>query len=89
MRETTTIRMKVDTVNCFNNTIDYINTLVSALEREAPDYDPPFCASDIGFKIILGYIEDIAHRAEELQDEKLIKALEGLGIKEPTNDKTI
>lgn len=43
-----------------------------------------YTAVDVGAKIIAGYIEDIANRSIELNDEKLIDCVKGLGILEET-----
>lgn len=86
-----TIRMKVDTLNCFQNTIDHINTLTDQILESDPNAYMQFCASDIGFNIILGYLRDIGQRAVELNDPRLLELCDGLGLfkkKEDKNDES-
>lgn len=44
---------------------------------------------DIGAQIIAGYMEDIAERAIELNDEKLLELLQGLKVISKTEEKEV
>ena len=83
----TRIRMKVETLNCFQNTIDHINSLTNQILTLDPAAEVQFCASDIGFNIILGYLEDIAKRSIELNDPRLLELCEGLRLISKEKDK--
>lgn len=73
-----TLRIKMNLMNVLNQVIDGLNLI----SEDHPDYKLPrqLMVMDVKFNILIGYMEDIAKRALELDDEKLLAALEGLGV---------
>jgi hypothetical protein len=70
-----TLRIKINMTESFNAIISGINRTVEiAEERDDHEYELPkqLQIADVRFEIILGYMKEIAERALELQDPKLI-----------------
>lgn len=91
------MKMKINTQNFFEQTIEGVNRLARKIEEQL-DYisdksdamdaldeieevlGRDFGTIDIAMKIMASWLNDIADRAFELKDEKLMTALAGLGI---------
>lgn len=77
-----------DYMNRFIKIYEDIDSLKKDIERENVDYfeildrldNLNFGAIGVEETVIAGYLKDIAERAIELNDEKLLTYLEGLGI---------
>lgn len=96
MAETFTFRMRINLIDYLNRYISLINEINSLKEEidaveEAEDeiinigyklerITDRLFAEDTGAQIIAGYMEDIAKRAIELNDEKLLELLQGLDV---------
>lgn len=96
------LRMRINLIDYLNRYISLINEINSLKEGmeaiENTDEIENFCsrlerltdrlfAEDVGAQIIVGYMEDIAKRAIELNDEKLLELLQGLEIISKTEEK--
>lgn len=103
-QERKTMKMKINTQNFFERTIEGVNTLqrkidsqrtqieikedaMAALDEIEEALSDEFGMIDIAFKITASWLNDIADRASELKDEKLITALAGLGITPDSEEK--
>lgn len=86
------MRVRIDVAEFFNKLINRESALVDIQdELEALDdsYEinsedlpklPIEDTMDVAFQIIAGYLDDIAERAIELNDKKLLELCEGLGL---------
>lgn len=88
----TTIPIKMNLINVFNEAIEFTNQFLAAEEKAREDVNISFYDAteemesrsmeyiDIKFRIAAGYFEKIGKRAIELGDKELIEHLECLGI---------
>lgn len=86
------MRVKIDVAEFFNKLINRESDLIDiqdeleALEdSDEISFDdlprlPIDDTMDVAFQIIAGYLDDIAERAIELNDKKLLELCEGLGL---------
>ena len=81
------MRVRIDVAEFFNKLINRENDLVDIQDKleSLEDSDdlprlPIDDTMDVAFQIIAGYLDDIAERAIELNDKKLLELCEGLGL---------
>ena len=85
------IRLKTKIEDYMNKQIDIYNEIDSLkhdIEEENIEYEDilerlnslNFGAIGVEEEVIAGYLKDIAERAIELKDEKLLTLLEGIGV---------
>lgn len=86
------MRIRIDVAEFFNKLInresdlvdiqDKLETLEDSDEISSDDLPrlPIDDTMDVAFQIIAGYLDDIAERAIELNDKKLLELCEGLGL---------
>ena len=86
------MRVRIDVAEFFNKLInresdlmdiqDNLESLEDSAEINPEDLPklPIEDTMDVAFQIIAGYLDDIAERAIELNDKKLLELCEGLGL---------
>ena|GEM_PF-6943446 len=98
MSETFTFRMRISLLDYLNKYIKILNAILVINEKINKNKYKSFDdiawdlkrlnigVEDVGAQIIAGYMSDIAKRAIELNDEKLLSLLQGMDIVKETKE---